>query len=223
MSNSKSPNSIFSCLVLVAGAFAIPLVAVLYFHRGEPAIPFKPVSPQAFLGLIGWLAAVALFVERAVEVVVTVCRDQGADAIAIKQKHAAADAKKADAAVTAAGPAAADALRQASAAAHKDAEDADDEMTVYSAITKEFALKVSFCFSLLVSLAGVRALHGLVPDNAVTGRLFTVADIVVTGALLAGGSEGIHRLANVYTSFTDSASRRLDAKNLDKNSAAKGS
>ena len=223
MSNTKSPYLNYSCLAFVGGAIAIAAVAVLYFHRGETVIPFKPLSPQAFLGLIGWLLAVALFVERAVEVVVCVCRDQGADAIAIKQKQATAQALKADAAVNAAGQSAGDALRQTSAAAHKSVDDADIEMTTYTAVTKEFALKVSFCFSLLVSLAGVRALHGLLPDNVVTGRFFSIADIVVTGALLAGGSDGIHRLANVYTSFTESASSQLDAKNPDKNSKANGS
>ena len=125
MSNTKSPYLNYSCLAFVGGAIAIAAVAVLCFHRGETVIPFKPLSPQAFLGLIGWLLAVALFVERAVEVVVCVCRDQGADAIAIKQKQATAQAVKADAAANAAGQSAGDALRQTSAAAHKSADDAD--------------------------------------------------------------------------------------------------
>jgi hypothetical protein len=180
------------------------------------ALPFKPISLQAFLGLISWLVAVALFVERAVEVVVTVCRDQGSDDIETRQTRAVSKARRAADALAADGVAPTDALKQAFAEAQKEAEAADDEMTTYTAETKEFALKVSFCFSLLVSLAGVRALHGLLQDGTITGRLFAIADIIVTSSLLAGGSEGVHRLANVYTSFTDSASSQLDAKNPDK-------
>ena len=47
-------------------------------------------------------------------------------------------------------------------------------------------------------------------DNAPVGGLFTMADIVVTGATLAGGSEGIHRIANAFTGFMDGLSSRAD-------------
>jgi hypothetical protein len=39
-----------------------------------------------------------------------------------------------------------------------------------------------------------------------------LADIIVTSAMLAGGSEGIHRMANVFTSFMDSLSTQIDKK-----------
>lgn len=186
----------------VAGVFVLAVLAaifVLRFHHGVDPVAFRPIAPTTFLGLIGWLTAVALFVERAVEVVVCFTRDQEADLIQ----------EKIDAATAANAVLPTDQTKAALAAAVH-------AQTVYTANTKEFALTVSFAFSLLVSLAGIRALHGLIPDGVATGRTFTLADIAITACLLAGGSEGVHRLANVYTSFADNASSQLDAKNPDK-------
>jgi hypothetical protein len=208
------------CLFLAAFALACWLI-VFYFRRGALVVPFKPLTPQTFAGLIGWLVAVALFVERAVEVVVTACRDQGADLLEIDKHVKTRAALNADAALKKADAAGAAAAATAAAAANDAAQAAQDAITAYRAVTKEFALKVSFGFSFCVAVAGVRALHGLLPDGYATGRLFTVVDLAVTSAMLAGGSEGIHRLANVYTSFADSASSQYDAKNPDKNPALK--
>jgi archaellum biogenesis protein FlaJ (TadC family) len=133
-----------------------------------------------------------------VEVVVLVFRDQQADAL---------DEAEARATAMVAALAGSAAASQAA----KDAAAAREQSVTYRAETKEMALLVGFAFGVFVSLAGVRALHGLLADSAPTGTLFTVADIVVTGAMLAGGSEGIHRMANAFTSFMDSLSSRADA------------
>jgi hypothetical protein len=89
------------------------------------------------------------------------------------------------------------------------------QQVLYRAETKEFALLVGFFFGILASLAGVRALHGLLditqyPPGTAPGTLFTVADVLITGAMLAGGSEGIHRMANAFNGFMDSLSARTD-------------
>jgi hypothetical protein len=199
---------------------AVCIVLVFYFNRGESALAFRQITPESFAGLIGWLAAVAVFIERAVEVVVMVFRDQQGDINDLAERRARQAAKKADdalAAALAAGDPHKDELQAKAEGAHKALDDAVDTSTRYTAVTKEFALRVSFTFGVLVSVAGVRALSGLVASGSPTGRVFAVADIVVTAALLAGGSEGVHRLANVYTSFTDTASSQLDAKNPTNN------
>jgi archaellum biogenesis protein FlaJ (TadC family) len=184
-------------VTLLAILFAF-VVCPFWLNQVPEPLGFKPLTPQVFAGLIGWLFAVSLFVERAVEVVVLVFRDQQADAL---------DEAEARATAMVAALAGSAAASQAA----KDAAAAREQSVTYRAETKEMALLVGFAFGVFVSLAGVRALHGLLADSAPTGTLFTVADIVVTGAMLAGGSEGIHRMANAFTSFMDSLSSRADA------------
>jgi len=186
-------------IILLAVLGAI-VVYPVWSNQAPPAVGFKPLTPQAFAGLIGWLFTVALFVERAVEVVVMVFRDQQADQLDEAEENAARDFTSATKKAVAEGI---ETARQALMAARQN-------KLVYRAETKEIALLVSFVFSVFVSLAGVRALHGLLMDATPTGNLFTAADIVVTGAMLAGGSEGIHRIANAFTSFMDGVSARGD-------------
>ena len=194
----KKTTSIVTILLLaVVGAFVIYPV---WSNQAPLPVDFKPLTPQAFAGLIGWLLAAALFIERAVEVVVMIFRDQQADLLDEAEENAARDFTSA---IKKAAAEAVETARQALVAARQN-------KLVYRAETKEIALLISFTFSVFVSLAGVRALHGLLLDATPTGNLFTVADIVVTGAMLAGGSEGIHRMANAFTSFMDGVSARGD-------------
>jgi hypothetical protein len=87
---------------------------------------------------------------------------------------------------------------------------AQKRQVLYRAETKEFALQTGFLIGTLASLAGVRALTGMLADPGTAGPLFTVADILITGAMLAGGSEGIHRMANAFTGLMDGISARAD-------------
>ncbi len=204
-------------LLAILGLFVV--YPVLSNQVPDPAV-FKPMTAQVFIGLIGWLFAVALFVERAVEVVVMVFRDQQADLLDEAEELAArASASAIQKAAVLAGdnpgkPAATDTAE----AAAKTYADARHNKVVFRAETKEFALLVGLVFGIFVSLAGVRALRGLLVDNGCYVPLFTVADIVITGAMLAGGSEGIHRMANAFTSFMDGISARADQvqRNADK-------
>jgi len=188
--------------VTILATFCVFIVYPICANKVPDPLDFKPLTPQVFAGLIGWLFAISLFVERAVEVVVLVFRDSQADLL----DEAAARATKAVALLAGAA-----ASKEAMDAAIKDANTAHDQKIIYRAETKEIALLVGFVFGIFVSLAGVRALHGLLSDSTPTGTLFTVADIVVTGAMLAGGSEGIHRMVNAFTSFMDSLSTQADA------------
>jgi hypothetical protein len=201
MSDSSGKKSFIPSVAVFAAVLISAFIVYRVWQGHVPAsIAFKPISGPAFAGVVGWLFAVALFVERAVEVIVMVFRDQDADLL----DNAEAEAK--DAFTAATDPATKQAAQTALSAAH-------EAVIIYRAHTKEFALQVGFFLGALVALAGVRALHGLIPDNIVTGRWFTLVDIIVTSAMLAGGSEGIHRLVNVFTSFTDGVSRQLDQKN----------
>jgi hypothetical protein len=146
-------------------------------------------SQQRWPSIVVSLTIVAAIVERATEVIVMVFRDRGAEELQ-ERADTAPDAK---------------------ASADPDAKTNKEVLGAYQAATKEFALPVAFSFGLLAALAGVRALHPLLADpHAATGRLFAVLDIIITGAMLAGGSEGVHRIANVVTSGADTLSTKFD-------------
>lgn len=210
---NKTTSIITMALLVVLAAL---VVYPVWSNQAPPPVGFKPLTPQAFAGLLGWLFAVALFVERAVEVVVMVFRDQQADLLDEAEEHAVRVVKAAikKAAAPADDHTAAPADKKAASDAVETAQQAlataRQNKLIYRAQTKEIALLISFVFGVFVSLAGVRALHGLLLDATPTGNLFTAADIVVTGAMLAGGSEGVHRMANAFTSFMDGVSARGD-------------
>jgi hypothetical protein len=202
--------------VLLLGAATVAAVAGTLAGWAAGPLSFKPLTAQAFAGEIGWLVAVALIIERAVEVIVMVFRDPQADLLDEAESQAAEALQSAEtAAVAVAADPAAAAPSKAQAAdtatkARLTLAAARRRTIVYRSGTKMLALRVGFVFGVAVSLAGVRALGGLLPDKTVVSALFTVVDVVITGAMLAGGSEGIHRMANVFTSFMDSLSTRAD-------------
>ncbi len=176
-------------LFLIVLLAALGLVA---FKLTVPAaIALKTFEPQAVLGLLTWLFTVALFVERAVEVIVMILRDAGADGLQARVDVAQAQIEAAQK-LDPAAPITSQALAEAAAA-----------LGAYRATTKEIALFVGFVLGILVALAGVRALGGIVAAP-VADPLFTAVDALITGALLAGGSEGIHQMMNVFSNFMTS-------------------
>jgi hypothetical protein len=56
---------------------------------------------------------------------------------------------------------------------------------------------------ILVALAGVREIGGIVAAP-VADPLFTAVYALVTGALIADGSESIHQMVNVFSNFMTS-------------------
>lgn len=189
-----------SGLVMVA----IGVVAFIVLQHSAPnAIPFRSISPQDFAGVIAVLLAMALFVERAVEVVVMVLRDRDADLLNTRENNAHDALNRARDSAKAVAPEEKAAAEELVAKASENLADIQKDKTMYRGQTKRIALLVACFFGLLASLGGVRALHSLLQDSTGTSDLFTLADVAITSALLAGGSEGIHRIANVYNSFMD--------------------
>ncbi len=173
----------------------LTLVAALAFVAFKQAIPsgiaLKGFDPQAIAGVLTWLFTVALFIERAVEVVIMVLRDADADhleSVVETELARIADMKTNDITAPAATP--------ALALAKKNLSD-------YRAATKQIALVISLVLGLLISLAGVRALDSIVAAPGSHG-LYIAVDVFVTGAVLAGGSEGVHQMANVVSNFLQS-------------------
>ena len=66
----------------------------------------------------------------------------------------------------------------------------------------------------LISAVGIRMLESIVDRNALNEitRLqtfvFRLVDVLLTCGVIAGGSEGIHKIANIYNAFTEQAADR---------------
>ncbi|MGB9457104.1 MAG: hypothetical protein WCB12_13740 [Bryobacteraceae bacterium] len=155
-------------------------------------------------GLLAPLAFAAAVIERAVEILVSPWRD--AEASTLENAMAAIKARPADPAANA-----------QNAAELKAASNALDE---YRGNTQRYAFAVSLTLSVLVSIAGVRALGPFVDANKLKDPVFThgaqylfflCVDVVLSAALLAGGADGIHSVVNAVTSFFDGVTSKSRA------------
>ncbi len=159
-------------------------------------VTFKPITRDSVLGVLTWLFIVALFIERAVEVIVSTLRDAKADLLQ-QDVNTAKDKINAQAKVTPGSLPYLDPLHAA-----------QTSLLQYRAETKELAMCISFIISIFVSLAGVRAFGSIVETVPPSNWMFPAADIIVTGAVLAGGTDAIHQMMNVIMNFFDNAATK---------------
>jgi len=153
------------------------------------------IQPQNVLNILAPLLLTAGFIERAVEVVITPWRDQGANE------------KKAE-------------LAKANAGSDQAAKDsANTALNDYVSETTRYAFIVAFMFGLAAAMVGVRALWPFLSADAqamatfksvTTGQqnTFIVLDVVLSAALMAGGADGIHSVITAFTSFFDASSQK---------------
>jgi hypothetical protein len=152
-------------------------------------------------GLLAPLAVAAAFIERAVEILISPWRDGGANKLAN-----ALEAVKARPVDPAANTTNAVDLKAAS-----------DTLDEYREKTQQYAFAASFTLGMLTSIAGVRALwqfvdHTQFPAAGLTSdpqqAFFLCLDVVLSAALLAGGADGIHSIANAITSFFNASAEK---------------
>jgi hypothetical protein len=161
------------------------------------------VRLQDLSGLLAPLAFASAVIERAVEILVSPWRDSEASKL-----------DKAVAAIKARPKTDDTAANTRNAADLKAASDAIDE---YRGDTQRYAFAISLTLSVLVSMAGVRALGpfadvGKLNDVRITAPaqhlFFLCVDVALSAGLLAGGADGIHSVVNAATSFFDGAATR---------------
>ena len=186
--------------LLVSGALALLGVIVFRVLLKWDGLNLT-VRLQDLSGLLAPLAFASAVIERAVEILVSPWRDS--EASKLDKAVAAIKARPAD-------PAA----NTQNAADLKAASDAIDE---YRGDTQRYAFAISLTLSVLVSMAGVRALGpfadvGKLNDVRFTTQaqhlFFLCVDVALSAGLLAGGADGIHSLVNAATSFFEGAATR---------------
>ena len=191
-------------------SIALAILAVILFSM----LPWDPkklpwsainltVSVSDLAGKLAPLAVAAAVIERAVEILISPWRDGEANKLS-----RTVDAVKAAAAKP---PSDDDA---------KKLKDASDKLDDYRSQTQQYAFAVSLALSVLASMAGVRALGAFfdttsktLPPGFLTSPqyyFFTVVDMALSAALLAGGADGIHSVMNAITTFFDSSATKTE-------------
>ena len=85
--------------------------------------------------------------------------------------------------------------------------DEENAIRRYKGETSRRAFLVGITAGILVAVVGVRVLHPLMDADfeldGLQGLAFDSLDIFITGGLLGGGSDGIHKAVSVITDFLD--------------------
>lgn len=177
---------------LIGLSVCLPVLAAAWWW--QPGVTAAGLSTQALLAHLGILLLTALFVERASEVVLTSWRAEQSDRLALML--AVAEREHGDVSTQGTGTRVTE-LRY--------------QLLAYKARTRLLAMRLGLCLGLLAALAGVRALAPLVDMTALLPLqrgFFHGLDIALTAALVAGGSDGVHKLTEFYRTFLEGQSAR---------------
>jgi len=170
------------------------LVAAAVWRPG--LVRFNEITVADTLRIVIPLFLIAAFMERANEVLITAWRAPRANDLC-RQVEKLTELTKTD-------PTVLPQLHQA-----------EDNLSSYKADTRRVAVVGMLALGILISVVGVRALELLLDADAFRGLsgiqrgAFEPLDVLVTGALLGGGSDGIHKLVKVFTDFLDATSKRI--------------
>ncbi len=156
--------------------------------------------------LLGFLFLLTIFVERSIEFLLSLWRSSEAD-----RMDRQLDKLKLEIAQIEGKSAAANKLRTNKMA---QLEEEKDLRSKYRSETKFAALWLGFGIGVVLSFTGVRVLGSIFSDcwlSEIQLKLFVIVDILFTGSILAGGSEGFHKIMKIYNSFTEKVEARNKA------------
>ncbi len=177
--------SVLGLATLVAGLLG-------WVSAGFAPIPFEESPGGKALTALGTLLIIALFVERAQQVYISAWRTLGREQI---------DAEIAELQKTGS-----DAARL---------RELQSTRLEYRHKTRQMAFLGGMILGILISFAGPRILAEVmsVSQSMETWQatIFHGVDILITGGLIGGGSEGIHKLVTLITDFLDQTRARAKA------------
>jgi hypothetical protein len=164
-------------LTLLLGFLALAVAVAL----NPRYIRFQELSEEQVLKLLTYLTVVGLFVERAAQVIVML-KDGGAKADTSTRIKAH--------------------RKGVTVLSQQDLQKLVDKAAEDSKNRAVLSATATFLLGLFVAFVGVRCLRPLFDPlafddlgNVLQVRLFGVADILITGALIGGGAAGIHHMS----------------------------
>ena len=185
----------------------LPLGVILSFPvwLAPDHLEFRELNVTHSTQVLAIRCMVALLAERALEIFVGTWRSPGATqlelAVSILEDEIARLEKLPEP------------DHAALAAARAGLEDARRQERQYRCVTRQTGLWVGLGVGLLDSAVGCRAREVLVDPSlqdwsAAQGNAFRLVDVMLTGGVIAGGSEGIHRIATVFDNFMSATAKR---------------
>lgn len=179
----------------------VGVLAVMAIGVNFSALKLSQEGLTLFGQILGTLLMLSGVLERALDVLLSISRAEDSEKLraAVDEKQRIVDdAQKQNTPVP---RDMIDALEKAKAVRAK-----------FRAKTMRLAMAGGLVVGVIVSAIGFRALQTLIDTTSLgeLGRIqrsaFDFVDIVLTGAVLAGGSDGIHKLIEVYRKFTEKGS-----------------
>ena len=173
MSDIAARNPTGALVGLLVSAVVLAGVAAPYVLR------FRSIGVQDLTALLTPAFMAALFIERVIEVFVSIAR--GADRRRLKLASESVDGTAA----------------------------AREELAAFRSKTQSVALIFGVTLGLVLAVLGLRVVEPLVDGGALAAvhawqqRAFRMFDVVVTGGLIGGGADGIHKLVSVFTTKFD--------------------
>jgi hypothetical protein len=217
--------------ILFAAAITVAVLGTVAYQPPTGLTPHKEILEK--LGpAFGFLLMISLFVERAIEVVISIWSDPEAEKLE-QELEALAEARSRQSAridgllaerAEQPEPSAErlgtinmelEELREKTRA-EQDRDDAIEmELVKYNAHTRKVSTWVGLAIGVLTAAVGFRVLHSLLDagpsGNSAHLKLFTLVDVLLTGALLSGGSKAVHHVFNVYESFMEATTAKAEA------------
>jgi hypothetical protein len=192
-----APNTAWPALSIRSITIAVAAICVVLTLWTRP-MSFKEFPMESLVGFIAKLWAIAFFVERFVEVLLTPWREPERHRMTVRLKQA--KAKHENGQPDSAG----------------EISNCENDLCEYKGQTMQIAFLVALALGMTISAFGLRGLEFFVDPNSMrtcTSSMqmfvFRGLDVLVTGALLAGKAEGLHKMISVFTSQLDKAAERV--------------
>lgn len=157
---------------------ALAVVMVIASYQQQSVSIRSDVTMQTILGVLGGLFILVLLIERTTEILVSIGRMERTESLKQEQEMLSRDAQKTI-----------------------ELEKKSQELIIYQAETKQFALLVGFSISVLMCSGGVGVLSAIVAMPEPAPPFMRGIDIVLTSGLLAGGSDSFHQFVRAIESF----------------------
>ena len=82
------------------------------------------------------------------------------------------------------------------------------ELKNHKLTSRRWAFFCAVVFGLIASVLGVRGLYGLLDSSSPPSTAFNIFDILLTGIVLGGGADGIHKIVRAFTDYMEMISRK---------------
>jgi hypothetical protein len=188
------------------GLVAIIAVAAVFVF---PGLKISEDWATRIWPLLGSFFVISLFLERSIEVFLSAFRAGDADRLDLKTKMKKKELDKIDKDT--------DQTRWSKVTEELGA--LKGERAEYRIRSRQWALWGGLAMGVFVALVGFHGLESLVDPEyfkelglTLHLRLFHGVDVLVTGAVLAGGSDAVNKIMKLYSAFTETAAENARAK-----------